>query len=118
MKVRADKIGKKISVMENPPSAISTTIDILAIGIQEGLRLSGIMVPYDVSIIGFDNWPVLEYVQPKITTIAQDFSKKSEMIISLLAKEMAGEEIKERHITLGVELVERQSVRNIATGNA
>lgn len=106
-------IGKKISTMKNPPTAISTTLDRLAIGLVEGLRLSGLSVPEDISVIGFDNWPVLEYVQPKLTTIAQDFMKKSDCITDLLIKKINNETIENSHITLGVELIERNSVNRV-----
>lgn len=110
-------IGKKISTLKNQPTAISTTLDRLAIGLVEGLRLSGLSVPEDISVIGFDNWPVLEYVQPKLTTIAQDFIKKSDCITDLLIKKINNEVIENTHITLGVELIERNSVNRTKNCN-
>ena len=82
-------------------------------GILEGVRLSGYSVPNDISIIGFDNWEVLQYVSPKLTTVAQDYEKKVEWAVKLLLKRIRGEEIPQTHITLDVELIDRQSVRKL-----
>jgi len=106
-------IGEKISTMKNPPTAVSTTLGRLAIGLVEGLRLNGLSVPEDISVIGFDNWPVLEYVRPKLTTIAQDFIEKSDCITKLLIQKTNGEPIENPHITLGVELIESNSVNRV-----
>lgn len=105
--------GKKIASLKEPPTAVATTIDRVAIGVMEGLRLRGIKVPEDISVVGFDNWPVLQYVNPKITTISQDFTLKSHEIAKMLTELMEGKIPPEHHITLGVDLIERQSVRCI-----
>lgn len=107
------EIGKTISRMKNSPTAVVTTLDRIAIGVLEGARISGVSVPEELSIIGFDNWPVLQYVQPKLTTIAQDFGKKAQCVADLLLSTIEKVPLKSTHITLDVELVERQSVRRI-----
>ena len=53
-----------------PPSAILAYNDQVAIGIIRGLTGSGITVPGDVSIIGFDNIFAADLVTPRLTTIA------------------------------------------------
>jgi LacI family transcriptional regulator len=65
------------------------------------------------SCFGFDNWEVLQYVQPKLTTVAQDYEKKVECAVKLLLKRIRGEEISQTHVTLDVELIDRQSVRKL-----
>lgn len=113
------EVGREICRIQDPPTAVVTTLDRLAVGILEGVRISGMSVPDDLSIVGFDDWPVLQYVQPKLTTIAQDFAKKAECVAQLLLGRIEGRELPQTHITLGVELVERQSVRRLAqTGPA
>lgn len=107
------RIGRALCAMEDRPTAVVTTLDRLAIGILEGVRLSGCRVPEDISIVGFDNWEVMEYVQPKLTTVAQDFDKKAEAVIELLMKSIEEKPIEKTHITIGVELVDRQSVRKL-----
>lgn len=106
-------VGREIALMENPPTAVFTTLDRLAVGVVEGLRTAGASVPADVSVIGFDDSPVLKYMTPKITTVVQNLAEKSSCIADLLIRKIQKEEIEHTHITLDVELIERQSVRNL-----
>ena len=54
----------------NPPTAIICGNDVLAIGALSAAQARSIRVPEEISITGFDNLPITEYVWPKLTTIA------------------------------------------------
>ena len=107
------RVGRSVCAMRDRPTAVVTTLDRLAVGVLEGVRLSGYNVPNDVSIIGFDNWEVLRYVRPTLTTVSQDLDKKAACAVELLLDSIQGKEIQYPHITLDVELLERQSVRKL-----
>jgi LacI family transcriptional regulator len=51
-------------------SAVLAYNDALAIGVMKGLRKLGIVVPDEVSVVGFDNIIFDELVEPTLTTIA------------------------------------------------
>ena len=51
-------------------TAVFCGSDILAVGAMKECRKRGIRVPTDLSIIGFDNLEVAEYLSPALTTIA------------------------------------------------
>jgi LacI family transcriptional regulator len=51
------------------PSAVFCANDIQAIGALIECRDSGLRVPEDVSIIGFDDLPIAQYTLPRLTTI-------------------------------------------------
>lgn len=50
------------------PTAILTAIDTLALGIYSGIRESGLTIPDDVSVIGFENIFITKYMSPPLTT--------------------------------------------------
>lgn len=106
------QIGK-ILAEHSDITAVFSTADIMAIGIIEGARLSGLSVPRNLSVIGYDDLPFSCFVTPKLTTIRQNVDKKGELAASLLFKLIKGEIIKEIDTTLDVELIERQSVLSI-----
>ena len=54
---------------QSRPTAIVCGNDVLAIGAMSQAREKSISVPEQVSIVGFDNLPITEYVWPKLTTI-------------------------------------------------
>ena len=91
-------------------TGILATEDQMAIGIMEGARQNGISVPAQLSVIGFDNIPLCEYVTPKLTTISQDITQKgkyaAEMLLNLLEKGV----VENKNIKMPLRIVERQSV--------
>ena len=52
------------------PTAVYAASDMMAIGAMEGARQSGLSVPRDVSVIGFDNIDMGSYCTPALTTVA------------------------------------------------
>ncbi|MCX7922888.1 MAG: LacI family transcriptional regulator [Clostridia bacterium] len=66
------RIGKEIAKMKPPITAIFTVGDWMAIGAMQALKESGIRVPDDISILGFDNIVQGEWTEPTLTTIGQD----------------------------------------------
>ena len=52
-------------------------------------------------------------MRPTLTTVSQDMDKKAACAVELLLDSIRGKEIQHPHITLDVELLERQSVRKL-----
>ena len=102
--------GKKIASMRQI-TAVVTTADINAIGIMEGARLEGLRIPADLSIIGYDNLALCQYTAPKLTSISQDVPKKALLATQLLLEKICtGKTQGPCHVTMDVNIVERQSV--------
>lgn len=104
------KVGKAISNHTDEITAIFATADIIALGIIEGLRINGLQVPDDISIIGFDNIPTCNYTYPKLTTINQNIAAKAEAAAELMLAKLRGESNRSLP-KIDVEIIERQSVR-------
>jgi LacI family transcriptional regulator len=58
--------------LAEPPTAVFTTNDIIAVGVWQKLLSMGLRVPHDVSLIGFDDIELCRSLIPPLTTIAQD----------------------------------------------
>jgi len=54
-------------------TAVFVANDDMAIGLVRALTEAGRRVPDDVSVVGFDDIPVAEYVTPPLTTVRQPF---------------------------------------------
>ncbi|TDL31507.1 LacI family transcriptional regulator [Jeotgalibacillus sp. S-D1] len=63
-----------LTLLERDPAitALFCASDLMAIGAMNGLRAKGYRIPEDISIVGYDNILLSRYVQPSLTTIAQD----------------------------------------------
>lgn len=108
--------GKKIAFSKLKFTAVVCMSDILAIGIMEGLRLCGLNIPGDVSVIGFDNLPECQYTNPQLTTVAQDLERKAELAGEYLFSMIRDKEKKTGSQKLDVEIVERHSVKSLTKG--
>ncbi len=109
----AVEIGQDIVFSNNGYTAVSTMSDIVAFGVIEGLQQCGIRVPFDISVVGFDNLPDCDFMTPKLTSVAQDFEWKAEKAGEYLFRMIGGEKdlcVDERQ---PIRVMERQSVRNL-----
>ena len=103
------ELGRRLMTEHPEATAVFATADILAIGIMEGLAESAFSVPADVSVLGFDNLDLSEYVTPKLTTIAQDIPQKAGIAVRLLLDAIERSEHPTEPITLDVRLIPRAS---------
>jgi LacI family transcriptional regulator len=63
-------LSAALRVAESDSTAVQAYNDQLAIGIMKGLSRLGVVVPEQVSVVGFDNIIFDELVEPQLTTIA------------------------------------------------
>ena len=93
------------------PTALFTINDMYAIGAYAGARDLGLRVPDDVSVLGFDDLPVLaEVATPPLTTVRQPLPEMMRTATMQLIGRLEGERSGEpEHMTASPELVVRQS---------
>ncbi|MFK4272539.1 LacI family DNA-binding transcriptional regulator [Streptomyces milbemycinicus] len=58
--------------LSDPPTAILYANDLMAIAGIAAATSRGLRVPEDLSVVGFDDIPLAEYIAPPLTTIRQD----------------------------------------------
>jgi len=54
---------------KHPPTALFIANDIQAVGALAECREAGVSVPEDISVVGFDDLPIAQYVSPQLTTV-------------------------------------------------
>jgi len=74
------------------PTAILCYNDLTAIGVVRALRERGRRVPADVSVVGYDDIPFSAWLEPALTTIAQDTSEMGRWAVERLVERIAGRE--------------------------
>ena len=92
------------------PTAYLADNDLIAISAIKLFQAHGIRVPEDISIIGFDNRPICELSNPKLTTIGVSVDQIAHSAIYLLTNRMAKTDAPAVKISVGVKLVCRESV--------
>lgn len=101
--------AQKLLSLNNPPTAIFAISDTLAIGAMQTIKQSGLRIPFDISIIGFNDIPLARLVDPTLTTINAPAHELGRTAMQLLKQLINKEQTQERHITLPVSLMLRQS---------
>ncbi len=105
-----EMVGRRLVEMERRPTAMVATEDLIACGIIKRCQASGLSIPDDLSVIGFDNSMPSRLISPALTTVGQDVRRKAEYAVDMLMDAIADSGVRERHIVLDVTLVERESV--------
>src|SRR5205823_10333083 len=67
-----------------PPTAIFCFNDEMAIGVINAAKRSGLRVPRDLSVVGFDDIRFARYTDPPLTTVAQPMRDIGEGTVRLL----------------------------------
>ncbi|MFJ5717863.1 LacI family DNA-binding transcriptional regulator [Neobacillus sp. NPDC093127] len=102
--------------LENPPTAIFASNNLTCVGCIKALNDRKVEVGKEISLIGFDDNELANFVSPKITIIRRPTSEMGSTATRLLLerKGMEKAEITHRKIMLGTELVIRGSVERRA----
>ena len=95
------------------PTAFFVENDFLACSVMQEMTELGYRVPEDVSVIGFDNRPISQMVQPKITTINVPKDIFGPAAVDLLMTRMKSGREQSLKIEIGTDLIVRDSVKRI-----
>jgi len=85
-----DALSHQLQATRNRPTALICSNDLLAIRSIRAAHLSGLHVPDDLSVVGFDGIALGEDLTPALTTIAQPNSDIGRHSVELLIQAMAG----------------------------
>jgi LacI family transcriptional regulator len=97
------------AALDNPPTAIFASADMLALGILQGCRRLGIIVPADLSLVSFDDIRNVDLLDPPLTTVHQSAEEFGRRAVGLLIDHINGAEIPDA-APVAVKLVVRHSV--------
>ena len=87
----------------------------MAIGALRAAHESGVRVPDDLSIVGFDDIELSAYTSPPLTTVAQPKERIGAMAVDMLLEQMGGKRRDARKVVLQPELRVRASTARHAS---
>lgn len=101
---------KRLLSLPNRPTAVFARNDFTAIGAMTACKESGLQIPEDLAIIGFDDIPAALHTAPPLTTIRQPMRLQGQLAAELLLRRIEHEEALEREERiLNCELIVRGS---------
>ncbi|SFQ31182.1 LacI family DNA-binding transcriptional regulator [Variovorax sp. 770b2] len=100
---------------EHPPSAVFVCNDLMAIGALRAAHESGVHVPDELSIVGFDDIELSAYTSPPLTTVAQPKERIGALAVDMLLERVGGKRRDARKVVLQPELRVRASTARHAS---
>ncbi|MCI5582853.1 MAG: LacI family transcriptional regulator [Anaeroplasma sp.] len=70
--------------VETDVTAIVCVSDVISIGLIKGLQSLGKRIPEDISVTGYDDLDISNYITPSLTTVHQDLDKIANLSVGLL----------------------------------
>jgi LacI family transcriptional regulator len=103
------RAARQLLSMAKPPTAILASSDQMALAALHVARLKGVDVPRQLSIVSFDDTPIVKFSSPKLSAIRQPIAPMAEKAAELLIRANNGE-VDERALhVLPFDLVIRES---------
>lgn len=92
------------------PTAILACSDYIAIGVMQAVRARGLVIPDDLSLVGFDDMAFAELVDPPLTTVRQPLAEMGRLAVQYLLALIDGGAAPPAETRLPVDLIIRDSV--------
>ncbi len=100
----------QLMTLAEPPEAVFTGNDAMAVGAYQALYQLGLRIPQDMAIIGYDDIELARYMTPPLTTIHQPKDALGELAIDTLLHRLANPDAEPQVLVLTPELLMRDSV--------
>jgi DNA-binding LacI/PurR family transcriptional regulator len=101
---------QRLLALSQPPTAVFTHNDVLALGAMHAIRSAGLQIPDDISVVGYDDTAPTAYLGPPLTTVRfpkEEMGRRAGEMILRLAQHQ--DELPPRTFTLPVKLLVRAS---------
>ena len=96
-------------LVERGCTAVVCGSDLMALGAIRAVRRAGRRVPEDVSVVGYDDSPLIAFTDPPLTTVRQSVQAMAEAAVRVLLEEIGGERAPQGEYMFRPELVVRGS---------
>ena len=100
---------QKLLALENRPTALFCTNDTIAIGAVKAILRSGLRIPEDIAVVGYDDSENSRMIEPELTTVQVDKTAMGRLAAERLIALIEGEAPRKETIQTTVKLVVRKS---------
>jgi LacI family transcriptional regulator len=103
--------ARELLSLPEPPTAIFAMNDYMAAGCLHALADSGLKVPEDISVVGFDNRETARFLRPQLTTVALPTKEIGRRAALMMLEAIENKISVPRSEILPCQIIERDSVR-------
>ncbi|KGQ46450.1 substrate-binding domain-containing protein [Gallibacterium anatis] len=104
---------KKLLQITPRPTAVFACSDTIAVGVYQVAWQQGLRIPQDISVIGYDNIMLAQYLTPPLTTIHQPKAELGKLAVETLLERIKSPDLKYKTTMLQPQLIWRASVAKI-----
>jgi LacI family transcriptional regulator len=101
--------AKKLLELPSRPTAIIAINDLLCIGAVRAAADMGLSMPKDLSLVGYDDIPMANYLVPRLTTVTKDTHASGKIAFETLMKRMQNSDLPRQKIQTTARLIIRES---------
>jgi LacI family xylobiose transport system transcriptional regulator len=95
--------------LPEPPTAVFALNDGMAIGVYHAASQAGLRIPHDLSVVGFDDYPIDAWLVPPLTTVRQPLTDMGAAAAQMVLDLARGAQLPSKRRELATELVVRSS---------
>jgi LacI family transcriptional regulator len=100
--------------LDEPPTAIFTTSDLITLGAFEAISEENLKIPEDISIVSFDDIDFAPFLNPPLTAVKQPKEMMGEVVVKMLIDRLKHKSnYQKKKIMLKSELIMRNSVKEM-----
>ncbi len=103
------ELANELLSMPNPPTALFVANNLMTLGALNAIHERGYIIPDDIAVIGFDDFPWSISLNPPLTTVAQPTSEIGTRAAELLLERIKDRERTPRTVVLPTQLMIRAS---------
>ena len=101
--------ASRLLSLPDRPTAVFAASDQMALGVYEAARQRGLLVPEDLSVVGFDDLPQACWSSPPLTTVRQPLSEMGMLAVRTVLRLLNDEHLESPKVELATEVVVRDS---------
>jgi DNA-binding LacI/PurR family transcriptional regulator len=95
--------------LADPPTAIFAFNDSMAIGAYQAASRAGRRIPEDLSVVGFDDYPLDQWLVPPLTTVRQPLADMGSAAARMIVDLAGGVPLQDDRLELPTRLILRES---------
>lgn len=99
----------RLLAVDDVPTAVVALNDVMAFGAMTAIQESGLKVPEDIAVVGYDGIRLARYTSPSLTTVSAPDIEQGELAAKMLLEIVDQKPDCYKHIELDPELVVRDS---------
>jgi LacI family transcriptional regulator, galactose operon repressor len=104
-----ESAARELLSSAHPPTAIIASNDRMALACLAIARERRLDVPADLSLVSFDNTPIVRFTQPPLTAVDQPVAETASRAVELIILSQRGQNPPSQPVVVEAALVERQS---------